>query len=371
MIIKDGDVFGEDNKFKVRDLYIEDGIIVSEADEVTDKTVIDATGFYVIPGLIDIHSHGALGYDVSDANEEGMHSILKYQWEHGITSYCPTTMTLSESQLEKVLMIAKKVKVSQRKEDKEANFIGINMEGPFLDKEKKGSHMEDYIREPDVNYFRKCNELCGGLIRLVTIAPNKEGALEFIKELQGEVKVALGHTAATYEEAKRALEAGGCQVTHLFNAMLPMQHREPGLIGAAAEKDNCMAELICDGIHVHESMVRAAFKLFQDRMILISDSIRAAGMSDGTYELAGQQVTVLGKLATLENGTIAGSVTNLFDCMRTAIAYGIEPETAIAAATVNPAKSIGIYEEVGSLSIGKRANILLLDRDFRLAKVIS
>lgn len=370
MIIRSGKVFGEDKRFTVRDLYIEDGVIVADVDRVKDKTVIDAAGCYVIPGLIDIHSHGALGHDISDADEEGVHTILKYQRSHGITSYCPTTMTLSKTQLEKVLTIAREVKASWQKKNKEAAFIGINMEGPFLDIEKKGSHREEYIIEPDIDYFRKCNELSGGLIRLVTLAPNKKGALAFIKALHGEVRVALGHTAATYEEAKRALEAGASHVTHLYDAMLSMHHREPGLIGAAAEKESCMAELICDGIHVHESMVRAAFKLFPDRIILVSDSIRAAGMADGTYELAGQQVTVLGKLATLENGTIAGSVTNLLDCMRTAISYGIEPETAIAAVTMNPAKSIGIYEEVGSLSIGKRADILLLDEEFRLLQVL-
>lgn len=371
MIIKNGKVFEEDKRFVDRDIYIENGVIVADIDKVIDKTIIDAEGCYIIPGLIDIHSHGACGYDFSDASENGIHNILKYQWEHGITSYCPTTMTMPKVQLENVMKVAKRVKAAKQKGDQEATFVGINMEGPFLDIKKKGSHLEDYIIEPDIDYFRNCNELSDGMVRLITIAPNKEGAIDFIKELQGEVTVALGHSAAIYEEAKSALDAGASHITHLYNAMLPMHHREPGLIGAAAEKDSCMAELICDGIHVHESMVRIAFKLFPDRIILISDSIRATGMRDGIYELGGQQVKVSGKLATLENGTIAGSVTNLFDCMRTAIACGIEPEVAIASATINPAKSIGIYNEVGSLSIGKKADILLLDKEFQLIKVIS
>ena len=159
-------------------------------------------------------------------------------------------------------------------------------------------------------------------------------------------------------------------MTHLFNAMLPLGHRAPGLIGAAAEEENCMAELICDGIHVHESMVRAAFKLFPGRIVLISDSMRAAGMEDGTYDLGGQQVTVNGKLATLSDGTIAGSATNLYDCMRTAVSFGIPVEEAIAAATINPARSIGIYDRVGSLSPGKRADVILADRNLKLVKVI-
>ena len=369
MIVKNGKVFGEDKKFVLRDLYIEDGIIVGDANEIKDKTVIDATDCYVIPGLIDVHSHGALGYDFSDADEEGLRRILVYQRTKGITSYCPTSMTLSPEKLEKVLHIAKRVKASQNVGE-EAVLVGINMEGPFLDYNKKGAHLEDNIMKPSIDFFQRCNRDSGGLIRLVTLAQNQEGAIEFIKNLKEETQIALGHTAATYEMSREAINAGAHHITHLHNAMLPLQHREPGLIGAAAENSSCMAELICDGVHVHESMVRASFKLFPDRIILISDSIRATGMEDGLYELGGQQVTVSGKLATLDDGTIAGSVTNLFDCMRIAIAYGIEPETAIAAATMNPAKSIGIYDRVGSLSVGKKADILLLDKDFRLKKVI-
>lgn len=369
MIIRNGQVFTEDKTFTVKDIYIEDGIIVSDIIQVKEQTVVDATDCYVIPGLIDIHSHGALGYDFSDADEEGLRRILVYQRTKGITSYCPTSMTLPPDKLEKVLHTAKRIKASQNVGE-EAVLVGINMEGPFLDSDKKGAHLEDYIMEPSIDYFRKCNQDSGGLIQLVTLAPNKEGAIEFIKNLRGETRIALGHTAATYRMSKEAINAGACHITHLHNAMLPFQHREPGLIGAAAENSSCMAELICDGVHVHESMVRASFKLFSDRIILISDSIRATGMENGIYELGGQQVTVSGKLATLEDGTIAGSVTNLFDCMRTAIAYGIDPETAIAAATMNPAKSIGIYDRVGSLSVGKKADILLLDKEYRLKKVI-
>lgn len=370
MIVKNGRVFGEDRRFTVRDVYIEDGIIVSDESEVKNQTIVDATGCYVIPGLIDIHSHGAQGHDFSDADEEGLHQILQYQRAHGITSYCPTSMTLPREQLERIFMTAKEVKKSQKEADKEATLIGINMEGPFLDSAKKGAHMEEYMVNPDVEFFRKCNEESGSLIRLVTIAPNREGALAFIEKLHDEVRIALGHTTADYETSRKAMMAGACHITHLYDAMQPFHHREPGLIGAAAENEQCMAELICDGIHVHESMIRAAFKLFEDRIVLISDSMRATGLQDGIYELGGQVVKVSGKLATLEDNTIAGSVTNLFDCMRTAIIYGIEPEKAIAAATMNPAKSIGIYDKVGSISIGKKADILLLNDSFELIRVI-
>lgn len=370
MIIQNGQVFGEDKRFTVRDLYIENGIIVSDANQVTDRTVVDASGCYVLPGLIDIHSHGACGNDFSDVNEEGLHEILRYQYAHGITSYCPTSMTLPKEQLHKIFATANRVKLLQKNNIGEATLVGINMEGPFIDVKKKGAHLEEYIMEPDVEFFRKCNEKCGYLIRLVTLAPNVNGAMEFIKELSKETTISLGHTTADYMISQKAIEAGVHHVTHLYNAMMPFEHRAPGLIGAAAENKQCMAELICDGIHVHASMVRAAFKLFPDRIVLISDSMRATGMKDGNYELGGQEVTVSGKLATLKDGTIAGSVTNLFDCMHTAISFGIKPEMAIAAATMNPARSIGIFDTVGSLTAGKKADVLLTDCKFKLIRVV-
>ena len=370
MIIHNGWVFGEDRKFKMKDLYIEQGIIVSNVSQVIDKTVVDASGCYVIPGLIDIHSHGACGYDFSDANEAGLHEILRYQREHGITSYCPTSMTLPKEQLQKIFKTAKAVKSMEESNIEEATLVGINMEGPFIDAKKKGAHAEEYIIKPDVEFFLNCNESCGDLIRLVTIAPNMDGAIEFIRRLSDKSIISLGHTSADYATSRKAIEAGAHHITHIYNAMMPLEHRAPGLIGAAAEDEYVMAELICDGVHVHESMVRAAFKLFYDRIVLISDSIRATGMKDGIYELGGQQVTVAGKIATLQDGTIAGSVANLFDCMLTAISFGIPPETAIAAATMNPAKSIGIYDTVGSLTVGKKADVLIVNQEYELIRVI-
>lgn len=366
MIIKNGSVYQEDKTFAKKDLYIEDGRIVSGPEEVTDKTEIDAEGLLVLPGLIDIHSHGAVGCDFSDGDMEGLKKILSYEFSCGITSYCPTSMTIDREELRRIF----REMGSFSEEEGMSHVAGINMEGPFLDVSKKGAHLAEHILAPDVAFFRECNASCGNLIRLVTLAPNMEGAMDFIRELHDEVAISLGHTSADYETAKAALEAGANHVTHLYNAMMPMGHREPGLIGAAAEDENCSPELISDGIHVHGSMVRAAFKLFPGRVVLISDSMRATGMADGTYDLGGQQVTVNGKLATLATGTIAGSATNLYDCMRTAVSFGIPMEEAIAAATMNPARSIGIYGEVGSLTPGKRGDVLLADRELKLVKVI-
>lgn len=369
MIIKNGLVFGEDGTFTIGDLYIENGKIVADKSQVTDLTQIDASGLYVLPGLIDIHSHGACGCDFSDADVEGLRTILKYERAHGITSYCPTSMTLPKEQLLSIFATAKEAESA--KDPMLAHIVGINMEGPFLDPSKKGAHVEEHILAPNVEFFRACNESSGNMIKLVTLAPNMEGAMEFIKELHNETCISLGHTSADYETAKAALKAGANHITHLYNAMPPLHHRKPGLIGAAAEDLDCMAELISDGIHIHESVVRATFQLFSERVVLISDSMRATGMENGTYELGGQQVTVVGRLATLADGTIAGSATNLYDCMRTAVSFGISLEDAVIAATANPAKSIGIYDTVGSLTPGKRADVLLVDQNLDLVQVIT
>lgn len=368
MIIKNGLVFCEDKTFVKKDIFIQNHRFMEKAG-LTDEPqeVIDAEGLYVIPGLIDIHSHGAVGCDFSDADVAGIAEILRYEKKCGITSYCPTTMTLSGEQIFAILDVADKFRV----EEDMARIVGINMEGPFIDPLKKGAHAEQYIQEPDISFFRECNERSGNRIRLVTLAPNMPGALEFIRELKNETTIALGHTSADYDTAREAFAVGAKHVTHLYNAMPAFAHRAPGLIGAAAENKECMAELICDGIHVHESVVRATFDMFRDRVVLISDSMRAAGMEDGSYELGGQEVHVKGKYATLSDGTIAGSVTNLFDCMRTAVSFGIPLEEAVAAATMNPAKSIGIYDKVGSVSIGKQADVLLLDKALRLIEVIA
>lgn len=375
MIIQNGFVFQEDKSFKVCDLYIEEGRIVSDMNQINDMSVINAEGMLVLPGLIDIHSHGAVGHDFSDGNIEGLKKILAYQYAHGITSYCPTTMTLPRENLLKIFHGIGDCKANGKNGGdicgkSLSRIVGINMEGPFLDSSKKGAHRGEDISMPDVDFFRECNSACGGLIRLVTVAPNVEGALEFIKEIKDETVISLGHSSADYETAKAAFAAGASHVTHLFNAMNAFGHRTPGLIGAAAEHETCITELICDGVHVHESVVRAAFKLFPDRIVLVSDSMRAAGMEDGIYELGGQQVTVSGNKALLPDGTIAGSVTNLYDCLRKVVSYGIPLEEAIAAATMNPAKSIGIFEDTGSLTPGKRADVILTDQNLNLLQVI-
>lgn len=366
MIIKGGKVFQEDGSFLEQAIYINDHRLVDKAEYQDDGEVIDAEGLLVLPGLVDIHSHGAAGEDFSDGNPEGLKKILQYEKRCGITSYCPTSMTFPKERLRQIFA---SIKGAQTEDG--ATVVGINMEGPFLDPAKKGAHVEKWIAAPDVAFVRELNQDADGLVRLVTLAPNMDGAEEFIKEMHEEVCISLGHTAADYDCASRAMKLGAHHVTHLYNAMQPFGHRAPGLIGAAMDDPECMVELICDGYHIHPSAIRAAFRLFgPERVILISDSMRATGMENGTYELGGQEVTVKDRKAVLKDGTLAGSATNLYGCMCKAVEFGIPLEQAIMAATANPARSIGIFDRVGSIRIGKQADLLLVSENFELKRVI-
>ena len=366
MIIKRGKVFQEDGNFLEQTLYVNDHRLVDKAEYQDDGEVIDAEGLLVLPGLVDIHSHGAAGEDFSDGNPEGFKKILQYEKRCGITSYCPTSMTFPKERLRQIFA---SIKGAQTEEG--AKVVGINMEGPFLDPAKKGAHVEKWIAAPDVAFVRELNQDADGLVRLVTVAPNMDGAEEFIKEMHEEVCISLGHTAADYDCASRAMKLGAHHVTHLYNAMQPFGHRAPGLIGAAMDDPECMVELICDGYHIHPSAIRAAFRMFgPERVILISDSMRATGMENGTYELGGQEVTVKDRKAVLKDGTLAGSATNLYGCMCKAVEFGIPLEQAIMAATANPARSIGIFDRVGSIRIGKQADLLLVSENLELKRVI-
>ena len=365
MIIKNVKVFTEDKTFEPGAIGIENGIFKNNLFDSGE--IIDGEGCYAIPGLIDVHFHGCMGYDFCDGTKEAIEKIAEYEASQGVTTIVPATMTLSEEELMKIMANGG----TYENKEGAAVLAGINMEGPFLDPVKKGAHVEEWITEPDADFVRELNEVSGGRIKLVTLAPNVSGAMEFIRKMQSEVQISLGHTAADYECASEAMALGAHHVTHLYNAMQPLAHREPGLIGAASDDPECMVELICDGYHIHPAVIRATFRMFgPERVILISDSMRATGMKNGTYELGGQEVTVKDRKAVLKDGTLAGSATNLFGCMCKAIEFGVPVDQAIFAATRNPARSIGIYDRTGSVHTGKEADILLLTENFELKRVI-
>ena len=364
MIIKNGLIFVESGQFENGDLYIEgDKIAESGAGET-----IDASELYVIPGLTDIHFHGCVGYDFCDGTKEALEKMAEYQLQSGITTICPASMTFSEEQLTDIFANA-----ASYTSDSGATLVGINMEGPFISMEKKGAQNGAYIHKPDAEMFFRLQDAANGLVKLVDIAPEGEGAMECIEQIQDKVRVSLAHTNADFDVADEAFKKGAKHVTHLYNAMPPYSHRAPGVIGAACDNEHVMVELICDGVHSHPATVRTTFKMFgDDRIILISDSMMACGLEDGQYTLGGQDVTVKGNLATLtELGNIAGSVTNLMKCMCKAVKeMQIPLESAVKCATANPAKAIGIYDKYGSLTPGKYADVVLLNKDLEIMYII-
>ncbi len=363
MRLSGGLVYDPIKGFVSRDLAIEGERIC----DVGDETSIDVGGCYVLPGLTDLHFHGCRGEDFSDANPEGLPIMSEYLLSQGITQICPAGMTLTPEQLKKVCRLAAEHK---NQAVGGAELVGIKLEGPFLSMAKKGAQNGDWLQPPNVELFRELQRISGGLVKLVAIAPELEGAPEFIRELADEVVISMAHTTCDYARALKAFENGVRHVTHLFNAMNPFAHRDPGPVGAALDSD-CMVELICDGVHIHPAMVRAVFAMFgAGRVVFVSDMMRAAGMQDGQYTLGGQAVTVKGSKATLADGTIAGSVTNLMDCVRTAVSFGIPLKDAVTAAAHNPAKVLGIDNDYGSLATGKLANITLLNPDLSLRGVI-
>ena len=316
-----------------------------------------------------MHFHGCMGHDFCDGTEDSIHAMAEYELENGITSICPATMTLGEDRLLKIAQAADAYRKAGHQDG--AELVGINMEGPFISMAKKGAQNSDFIAKADAAMLRRLQEASGGLIRLCALAPEEDGAMEFIDACKDEVVISVAHTTADYDTAREAFRRGAKQVTHLYNAMPPFSHRAPGVIGAACDSD-CNVEMICDGIHVHPSVIRTTFKMFgDDRIILISDSMEATGMADGSYSLGGQAVTVKGSLATLADGTIAGSATNLMNCLRyTVKVAGIPLESAVKCATRNPAAAIGIADEYGSIAAGKYANAVILNDNLEIVTII-
>lgn len=372
MIIKNAYVHTLEQGFVKQDTVIENGYFSDKACPTTgDETVIDAEENYLIPGLVDVHFHGCAGYDFSDGTPEALAAIGDYELKNGVTAICPAAMTLSEEMLRGVCENACDY-ASEAEGRQISRLCGIHLEGPFISAEKKGAQNPAYIKAPDQEMFRRLQEAARGLIRLITIAPETSGAMEFIDALHDQVHISIGHTASDYKTAFQAFGIGADHVTHCFNAMPGFAHRDPGVIGAAIDSAHVMPELICDGVHVHPSAVRALFALFgAERMILISDSMRATGMENGAYTLGGLDVDVKGNRATLADGTLAGSVTNLMDCMRMAVSMGIPLETAVRCATYNPAKSIGVEALYGRIAPGAYGDCVLLSRaDLSVKKVI-
>ena len=379
-----------------------------------EEIVIDGEGCYAIPGLVDLHFHGCKGYDFCDGTKEAIGKIAEYEASVGVTAISPATMTLPVDELEEILAVAAEyrreaeanrigIKVPGRDLEctqaeakceeatkceeaakcagaKEcrvkaaADLVGVNMEGPFISEAKKGAQDERHIISCDADTCRRFLDASEGLVKFVGIAPERnQNAVEFIREMKDKVHISLAHTNADYDTAMAAFDAGADHAVHLYNAMPAFTHRAPGVVGAVSDSSHVHAEMICDGVHIHPAVVRATFKMLgAERIVLISDSMRATGMPDGQYTLGGLDVNVADGRATLvSNGALAGSATNLMECMKTVVQkMGIPLETAVACATMNPAKCLGVYEEYGSIAPGKKGNVVLLDEELKVKAVV-
>lgn len=356
MLFKNANIFTKAGTFMHGSFRVKDGKFTEILPYVPEEDGVDLENQWVIPGLVDIHNHGNSGADFSDGEYEGIEKMARYLASCGVTSFAPASMTLPYDVLEKAFTAA--AKFHEESPAGCSRLMGIQMEGPFFSEKKKGAQNGAYLKEPDFAAFEKLYAASKGLVRVADVAAELPGAVEFTQKASKLCTVSVAHTDAAYDEAKAVFNAGATHLTHLFNAMPGIHHRNPGPIGAASENENVVAELICDGQHVHESAVRMAFRLFPGRICLVSDALRCCGMPDGQYELGGQDVFLKGGIARLSDGTIAGSATNLFDCMRKAVSFGISKEQAILAATAIPAMQIH-RDEIGVIAPGKLADFVI------------
>lgn len=366
MIFKNVCFYNELFEKEVADIEVENGVIKSIG--VLQGEGRDMSGMLALPGFVDIHIHGAAGGDCSDASSESLDKISACLAKRGVTSFCATTMTLGSETLEKIVKTVR----SYKGRESGAKIAGVNLEGPFIAMSKKGAQNPAFVRPGTAEEFDALYEASGGLVKLITIAPEAFDSDEFIRHASKKCSVSLGHTAANAAQAQRAFDLGARHATHLYNAMTPMTHREAGVAGTALDNEQVFCEIICDGGHVCPAVLRNTFRMLgENRACVISDSMRAAGLGEGEYELGGQSVFVRpgGRYAVLEDGTIAASISNVFDEFKNLLSFGVDFRAALKSCTINPARAIGAEGEIGSIAPGKAADMVFTGEELDIREV--
>jgi N-acetylglucosamine-6-phosphate deacetylase len=374
ILLKGIQIYSEGRVIEHGFIKINDGKIVEigsieDLEKENEFEIIELPKHYkAIPGLIDVHIHGVNGADTMDASKEALDIMVTALPKEGTTSFLATTMTQDGKQIENALINAGQYIIDQQPKGK-AEILGIHLEGPFVNPKRAGAQPIQYMIDPDTELFKKWQHLTNGNIKLVTLAPEQSGGYEMIRYLKANGVIAsIGHSDATYEEVNEAIDAGANHVTHLYNQMRGLHHREPGVVGATFLREELKAEIIVDGVHSRPEMVNLAFKQKRsDGLILITDSMRAKCLKNGMYELGGQEVIVQDGKAVLEDGTLAGSILRLGQAVKNIISYtGCSLEDAIEMASANPAKQLNIYDRKGSIALGKDADIVILDEDMEV-----
>ena len=369
MFYKNARIFTSDFQFHMGAFEVKDGLFGEILPENVPADAIDLNGATVIPGLVEVHSHGNSGADFSDGDYEGLKAMAKFYAQCGATSFAPASMTLPYDVLSKAFGNAKKLR--DEAPEGHARIMGIQMEGPFFSYKKRGAQNADYLQEPDFEGFKKLYDEADGLLTIVDIAPELPGAVEFVAKAKDLCTVSIAHTDCTYEDARAAVDAGITHLTHLYNAMPAIHHRTPGAIPAGVENEKVQAEIICDGFHIHPAAVRLAFAMFKNRMILVSDSGRCTGQPEGyQFDLGGQMAELRGGVAKLVGTeTIACSASDMWKCLKNTISWDVPEEEAVRAASYNPAKALGAHDKIGSIETGKYADFIITDAAYETKRV--
>ncbi len=360
MLLKNGIVLNENFEFEKKDLNLADGHIVPS--ETASDSTLDVSDMYVVPGFIDTHIHGSFGYDVTQGHI-ALDELSKFLVTQGITSYAPT---ISPIDIESILDTIKTIAEHKTTNTK---IGGIHLEGPFI--LPNGAINEKYTLPPSVEIVDKFIKTGKGLIKLITIAPELDGIDEVIKHcVKNDITVAIGHTYASYEQAFHAYKLGASQITHTFNALKPLHHRDPGVLGLALSEKEIKCEAICDFVHLHPATVKLLFNTKDSEHInIVSDSFIATGLKDGSFISEGRIYIQKNRRVTLSDGTIAGSALTIYDTLKNVVSIGVPLEKAAKAVTLNPAKTLNIHNSVGSIKIGKKADIVVMDKALNIKYV--